>query len=63
MQQSKRKETPFIFQKPMTLLNPLFTIGNQLVEMIMLHLQLKKKAAAHLAIQMLDKVGIRERLL
>ncbi|MEK5373427.1 hypothetical protein [Paenibacillus polymyxa] len=47
----------------MTSLNPLFTIRNQLVEMIMLHLQLKKKAATHIAIQMLDKVGIRECLL
>ncbi len=47
-----------IFQEPMTSLNPVFTIGNQLTEAIQLHTDLRGKAAAGYAVQMLEKVGI-----
>ena len=47
-----------IFQDPMTSLNPVFTIGNQLMESSMLHLKLSKKEARDHAINMLKKVGI-----
>ncbi|WP_461204799.1 ABC transporter ATP-binding protein [Clostridium sp. DL1XJH146] len=47
-----------IFQEPMTSLNPLFTIGNQMIESIMLHLKMKKKEAKGYAIDMLKQVGI-----
>ncbi|MFH5187390.1 ABC transporter ATP-binding protein [Paenibacillus sp. TAB 01] len=51
-------EISMIFQEPMTSLNPVFTIGNQMAEGIMLHLKMKKKEARHYAIGMLKKVGI-----
>ncbi|HLO11650.1 MAG TPA: ABC transporter ATP-binding protein [Pseudoneobacillus sp.] len=47
-----------IFQEPMTSLNPVFTIGNQLIEGIRLHMKLGKKQAKEYAIEMLKSVGI-----
>jgi len=47
-----------IFQDPMTSLNPVFTIGNQLVEAIMLHTDRNKKEAIERAIEMISLVGI-----
>lgn len=47
-----------IFQEPLTSLNPVFTIGNQMMEPIRLHLKLNKKDAKARCIEMLDKVGI-----
>lgn len=47
-----------IFQDPMTSLNPVYTIGNQLREAIMLHTDRDKKAATERAIEMLTLVGI-----
>lgn len=47
-----------IFQEPMTSLNPVFTIGNQIMEPIILHQKLDKKKALKKAIEMLDLVGI-----
>ncbi|MHB1017931.1 MAG: ABC transporter ATP-binding protein [Coriobacteriia bacterium] len=47
-----------IFQEPMTSLNPVFTIEDQLTESIRTHLKLDKKAAAERAIEMLRLVGI-----
>ena len=49
-----------IFQDPMTSLNPVFTIGNQLQEAIELHTDRKGKAAKARAIEMLELVGINE---
>jgi peptide/nickel transport system ATP-binding protein len=42
----------------MTSLNPVYTVGNQIMEAIQLHLHLRSDAARALAIEMLDKVGI-----
>jgi peptide/nickel transport system ATP-binding protein/oligopeptide transport system ATP-binding protein len=47
-----------IFQEPMTSLNPVFTIGNQIIEPIILHQKLDKEKARKKAIEMLDMVGI-----
>ncbi|MBU2515401.1 ABC transporter ATP-binding protein [bacterium] len=47
-----------IFQEPMTSLNPVFRIGNQIREAIRTHRSLSEKEANRLAIEMLDKVGI-----
>ena len=50
----------FIFQDPMTSLNPLFTVENQLVETITNCLKMNSQAARKYAIELLDQVGIPE---
>ena len=47
-----------IFQDPLTSLNPVFTVGNQIIESIRIHLKLSKKEAKERAIQILEKVGM-----
>ena len=54
------KDVAMIFQEPMTALNPLYTIGNQIAEVLMLHEALSAKAAALRAVELLDKTGIPE---
>ena len=54
------KSIAMIFQEPMTALNPLFTIGNQIAEVLMLHEGLSARAAALRAVELLDKTGIPE---
>ena len=49
-----------IFQDPMTSLNPVFTIGDQLMEAIMLHTDRNRKEAKERAIEMLKLVGVNE---
>lgn len=49
-----------IFQEPMTALNPVFSIGAQLVEVIRLHLDMDKKAAGKRAIGLLADVGLQD---
>ena len=49
-----------VFQEPMTSLNPVFTIGNQISEAIQQHQNLRGAAARNAAIEMLDLVGIPE---
>ncbi len=49
-----------VFQEPMTSLNPVFTIGNQISEAIHQHQNLRGTAARNAAIEMLDLVGIPE---
>ena len=48
----------FIFQDPMTSLNPLFTVENQLVETITTNLGVGPKEASRIAVDLLDQVGI-----
>lgn len=52
------RDISMIFQDPMTSLNPVFTIGNQLIESVVLHLKLGKSEARAHAVAMLKKVGI-----
>ncbi len=47
-----------IFQEPMASFAPAITIGKQMVEQLMLHSNMSKKAARDLSIEMLDRVGI-----
>jgi peptide/nickel transport system ATP-binding protein len=47
-----------IFQEPMTSLNPVFTVGNQIMESLMLHMNLNKEEARARTIELLDEVGI-----
>ena len=49
-----------IFQEPMTSLNPVFTIGSQLIEAIRLHKPMSRKQALERGVEMLNKVGIPE---
>jgi len=49
-----------IFQEPMTALNPLFTVGNQIGEMLTLHQGLAKAAARSEAVRLLQRTGIPE---
>ncbi len=51
-------EIAMIFQEPMTSLSVIHTIGNQIVEAIMLHQHLKAREARERAIEMLTRVGI-----
>lgn len=52
------KEIGMIFQDPLTSLNPLFTVGEQLVETIQLHLKVSSDEARERAIALLDRVSI-----
>ena len=47
-----------IFQEPMTSLNPVYTIGNQLMEPLLLHQSLSKPQAYARALQLLERTGI-----
>ena len=47
-----------VFQDPMTSLNPVMTIGKQMAEPLMLHLNLTKEQARHRSIELLEMVGI-----
>ena len=60
MQKFRGSRISIIFQDPMTCLNPTFTIGNQLMEAILLHTDRNKKEAEERAIEMLRLVGISE---
>lgn len=58
MRKYRGNEISIIFQEPMTSLNPVFRIGDQIVESLRLHQGMKSDAAAKKAIEMLDLVGI-----
>ena len=53
-------EVSIIFQDPMTSLNPVYTIGNQIVEVILLHTKKTKQEAWARAKELLELVGINE---
>ncbi len=52
------REISMIFQEPMTSLSPVHTIGNQIMEAILLHMPVTKEEARARAIEMLGRVGI-----
>ena len=58
MRRVRGKEIAMIFQDPMTSLNPVYTVGNQIVEMILEHEKMTKAQARERAIEMLRLVGI-----
>lgn len=58
MMSIRGNDISMIFQEPMTSLNPVFTVGNQIMESIMLHQKLDKKQARDKAIEMIKLVGI-----
>ena len=52
------EEIALIFQEPMTSLSPVHSIGNQLMEAILLHQQVSRREARELAVDLLHQVGI-----
>jgi len=58
MRAVRGNEIAMIFQEPMTSLNPVYTIGNQIIEAIALHQKKRKREARKDAIRMLQAVGI-----
>ena len=59
MQEIRGKKISMIFQDPMTALNPVIRIGDQIAEVIILHEHCSKEEAQEKAAQMLEMVGIR----
>ena len=60
MRDLRGKRIGMIFQDPLTSLNPLFTVREQLVETIRTHLELSDAEASRRAVELLDRVGIPE---
>ncbi|MDH1300257.1 dipeptide ABC transporter ATP-binding protein [Achromobacter aegrifaciens] len=58
MRAIRGNDIAMIFQEPMTSLNPVFTVGDQIVEAIMLHQQLSRSAARLAARKLLEKVRL-----
>ena len=58
MREIRGREISMVFQEPTTSLNPVFTIGDQIIETLILHQQLKKKEAQKKAVQLLNLVNI-----
>ena len=60
MRSIRGKEISMIFQEPMTSLNPVFTVGDQVAEAIILHQQVSKQEARQKTIELFREVGIPE---
>ena len=58
MRKIRGKEIAMIFQDPMTSLNPVYTVGQQIMEAVLIHEDMTKEQARERAIQMLDLVKI-----
>ncbi|WP_067727448.1 ABC transporter ATP-binding protein [Oceanobacillus damuensis] len=58
MMKIRGNDIAMIFQEPMTSLNPVFTIGNQIIEILRKHKKMSKGDASNRAIQLLKMVGI-----
>ncbi len=58
MRRIRGNKVAMIFQEPMTALNPVFTVGHQIMESLRIHQKLNKAKARARAIEMLAKVGI-----
>ena len=56
LRQIRGNEISMIFQEPMSSLNPVFTIGNQMREVVMLHQRIDRQRAQKICIEMLEKV-------
>ncbi|MFW6035869.1 MAG: ABC transporter ATP-binding protein [Halothermotrichaceae bacterium] len=58
MRDIRGNDISMIFQEPMTSLNPVFTVGEQIAEAIIIHKKVSKEEAMEQAVEMLEKVGI-----
>ena len=61
MNKLRGNELAMVFQEPMTSLNPVYTIGDQIGEVLRVHQGLSKDEARQLAVGLLAQVGIRRR--
>ena len=58
MRQLRGNEIAMVYQEPMTALCPVYTIGNQIMESVMLHQRVSRHQAREQAVEMLTRVGI-----
>ena len=58
MRDIRGKLASMIFQEPMTSLNPVFTIGSQIMEAVRIHTDMGRREAGEVAVDYLSKVGI-----
>ncbi len=58
MRRIRGKDIAMIFQEPMTSLNPVYTVGSQIMETLILHERLSRREARERAVHLLDLVGI-----
>jgi peptide/nickel transport system ATP-binding protein len=58
MRRVRGKRVAMVFQEPMTSLNPVFGVGEQIAEVLREHLGMGRRAAAARAIELLDEVGL-----
>ena len=58
MRRIRGNEISMVFQEPMASLSPVYTVANQLVEAIQVHLPMSKEDAWKRGIQLLERVGI-----
>lgn len=58
MRKIRGKDMAMIFQEPMSSLNPVYTVGNQIAESVILHQQVSRREAFNRAVEMLRLVGI-----
>ncbi|MFP4643354.1 MAG: ABC transporter ATP-binding protein [Spirochaetales bacterium] len=58
MRSMRGKDMSMIFQEPMTSLNPVYTVGNQIAEALRIHEGMSRRAALDKAVEMIDRVGI-----
>lgn len=58
LQQIRGRRISIIFQEPMTSLNPVFTVGNQIGEVLIRHFRMDKKTVRAEVLRLLQKVGI-----
>lgn len=58
MREIRGRDISMIFQEPMTALNPVFTVGNQMTDVLIRHRRLTRRQARAAAVELLAKVGI-----